>query len=130
MKITPLTTDAAVLAELGARLERTRLERNVTQAALAREAGISRRTLVRLEQGEGGVGTAALLRVMRALGLLEQVDRLVPEPLPSPIEQLRLQGRRRRRASGARGDGDGDRDATGWDWADPGSSSAPDKAAG
>lgn len=108
-------TDAAVLAELGGRLERVRLERNVTQAELAREAGISRRTLVRLEQGEEGVGAAVLLRVMRALGLLEQFDLLVPEPLPSPIEQLRLQGRRRRRASRKRDHDDG----TAWSWGDP-----------
>lgn len=115
MKITALMTDAAALAELGGRLERVRLERNVTQAELAREAGISRRTLVRLEQGEEGVGAAVLLRVMRALGLLEQFDLLVPEPLPSPIEQLRLQGRRRRRASRKRDHDDG----TAWSWGDP-----------
>ena len=117
MKITPLITGDAALAEIGTRLERIRLERNVTQAALAREAGISRRTIVRLEQGEGGVGTVALLRVMRVLGLFERLDQLVPEPLPSPIEQLRLQGRRRQRASGARGE----EAPTQWAWADPAS---------
>ena len=51
MKITPLLTDAAVLAEIGSRVERVRLERNVAQAELAREAGISRRTLVRARAG-------------------------------------------------------------------------------
>lgn len=115
MMITTLMTDAAVLVELGGRLERVRLERNVTQAELAREAGVSRRTLVRLEQGEEGVGATALLRVMRALGLLEQFDLLVPEPLPSPIEQLRLQGRRRQRASRTRADDGGPP----WVWGDP-----------
>jgi putative transcriptional regulator len=106
-------TDAAVLTELGGRLERVRLERNITQSALAREAGISRRTLVRLEQGEDQVGAATLLRVLRALDLLENVDQLVPESLPSPIERLRSQGRRRQRASGARRDGE---DAAPWTW--------------
>jgi len=99
MRITSSVTDAGVLAEVGQRLERLRLERNITQAQLAREAGISRRTLVRLEQGEGAVGAAALVRVLRALGLLDRFELLVPEPLPSPIDLLRLQGRRRRRAS-------------------------------
>ena len=33
-------TDAAVLTELGSRLARLRLQRNLTQAQLAREAGI------------------------------------------------------------------------------------------
>ena len=104
MEITPLLTDAAVLAEIGSRIERLRLERNITQHALAREAGISRRTLVRLEQGEERVGAATLLRVLRALGLLEQVEQLVPDALPSPIEQLRSQGRRRQRATGSKRD--------------------------
>lgn len=120
MKITALMTDAAVLSELGQRLEHVRLERNVTQAELAREAGISRRTLVRLEQGEEGVGAAALVRVIRALGLLEQFDLLVPEPLPSPIEQLRLQGRRRRRASRTQHH-DG---VAPWTWGEPSSDGA------
>ncbi len=104
MKITPLMTDAAVLAETGSRIERLRLERNITQDALAREAGISRRTLVRLEQGEERVGASTLLRVLRALGLLERLDQLVPDALPSPIEQLRSQGRQRQRATGSRRD--------------------------
>ena len=125
MQITSLLTEGAVLTELGARLERIRLERNVTQAALAREAGISRRTVVRLEQGEGGVGTIALLRVLRVLGLLDRVDQLVPEPLPSPIEQLRLQGRRRQRASGVRRDAE----EIGWTWGDPAPDDAPEEAA-
>lgn len=46
------TTDAAVLAELGDRLSRRRLQRNLTQAQLAREAGVSKRTVIRLERGE------------------------------------------------------------------------------
>lgn len=91
------STDDAVLAELGARLARTRLERNVSQQRLATEAGISKRTLERIEAGEESK-LSNLVRVLRALGLLERIDLLVPEPLPSPIEQLKLHGRRRRRA--------------------------------
>lgn len=91
------STDDAVLAELGARLARTRLERNMSQQQLATEAGISKRTLERIEAGEESK-LSNLVRVLRALGLLERIDLLVPEPLPSPIEQLKLHGRRRRRA--------------------------------
>ena len=102
------------MAELGERLARSRLDRNLTQEQLAREAGISRDTLQRLERG-GGVALTALLRVLRALGLLERVEALVPEPLPSPIEQLEHEQRRRRRASGSRGD-DAPRP---WRWGTP-----------
>ena len=77
-------TDEAVLAELGDRLSRLRLQRNLTQAQLAREAGVSKRTLI---------------RVVRALGLLGNLDAFVPPPLSSPIAQLRSQRQERRRAS-------------------------------
>lgn len=91
-------TDSAVLAELGERVARHRLERNLTQAELAKEAGISKRTLVRLEAGESTQLTN-LVRVLRSLGLLDNLDALAPAPAPSPIEQLRTKGRERKRAS-------------------------------
>lgn len=90
-------SDDAILAELGARLARTRLERNMSQQQLAVEAGLSKRTIERMEAGEEGK-LSNLVRVLRALDLLDRLDALVPEPLPSPIEQLKLRGRRRRRA--------------------------------
>ena len=93
-------TDAAVLTELGDRLSRLRLQRNLTQAQLAREAGVSKRTLIRLESGESSQVTN-LIRVVRALGLLGNLDAFVPPPLPSPIAQLRSRARERRRASPA-----------------------------
>lgn len=99
MKITNELTDAALLQEIGARLARTRLERNLTQAQLAAEAGISKRTLERIESGAVAAQLSAFLRVCRALGLLERLEALIPEPTLSPIEQLKLRGRVRRRAS-------------------------------
>jgi transcriptional regulator with XRE-family HTH domain len=91
-------TDPAVLAEIGQRLARHRLNRNLTQAELAKEAGVSKRTLVRLEGGESTQLTN-LIRVLRALGLLANLDAFIPPPVPSPIQQLRTEGKRRKRAS-------------------------------
>ncbi len=91
-------TDQAALVELGERLARQRLQRNLTQEQLAREAGVSKRTLIRLEKGESSQVTN-LIRVVRALGLLANLDAFVPPPLPSPIEQLRSRRKERRRAS-------------------------------
>jgi transcriptional regulator with XRE-family HTH domain len=101
MKIDRYLTDEAVLAELGARLERTRLERNLTQRELAGEAGVERKAVQRIEAGES-VKLISLIRVLRALGLLDALDQLVQAPVPSPIELLKLHGKSRRRASGAR----------------------------
>jgi transcriptional regulator with XRE-family HTH domain len=94
----PLRTDPAVLAELGRRLAARRLERNWTQAELAAEAGISKRTLVRLESGDSTQLTN-LVRVLRALELEGALEALVPAVGVRPLEQLRSQGKRRKRAS-------------------------------
>ena len=59
-------TDEQLLAELGRRLARCRLDMDATQAALAFEAGISKRTLERIEAG-ASVQTTSLIRVLRAL---------------------------------------------------------------
>lgn len=91
-------TDAAVLAAIGERLARHRLQQNLTQAQLAKEAGVSKRTLIRLESGESSQVTN-LIRVVRVLGLLGNLDAFIPPPVPSPIEQLRSKAKERRRAS-------------------------------
>ncbi len=118
MRITQELTDEAVLAELGQRIARTRLERNLTQRELAEEAGVERKALQRVEAGES-VRLVSLVRVLRALGLLGALDALVPEPAPSPIELLALQGRRRRRASGGRAQAKRSAGRSpGWRWGD------------
>ncbi|HWY32935.1 MAG TPA: helix-turn-helix transcriptional regulator [Candidatus Acidoferrum sp.] len=99
MKITKQATDAAVLTELGNRLTRVRLEHNFTQAQLAEQAGVSKRTVQRLESGDVSPQLSGFIRVCRTLDLIERFDLLVPEPLPSPIEQMKLGGKRRQRAS-------------------------------
>ena len=99
MKINKQATDEAVLAELGGRLERIRLERNLTQAQLAEQAGISKRTVERLEAGAVAARLSGFIRVCRVLDLLDRFEVFIPEPVPSPVAQLKLQGRRRRRAS-------------------------------
>ena len=99
MKITKQATDEAVLSELGGRLARVRLDRNLTQAQLAEQAGISKRTVERLESGSVATHVSGFIRVCRVLDMVERFDLLVPEPVPSPVEQLRLRGRKRQRAS-------------------------------
>lgn len=53
MHITNENDDETILAELGRRLARTRLERNISQQGLATEAGVSKRTVERIEAGAG-----------------------------------------------------------------------------
>lgn len=91
-------SDDAALKELGQRIAQYRLNRNLTQNALAEEAGISKRTLHRVEHGES-THLTNLVRILRALNLLENLEALIPTPAISPIQQVKMQGKRRRRAS-------------------------------
>jgi transcriptional regulator with XRE-family HTH domain len=103
MKISAQLTDKAVLQELGGRLAGLRIEHNLTQAALAEQAGVSKRTIERLESGEVATQLSGFLRVCRALGLLERFETLLPESVPGPMAQLKQAGRKRQRATGKRG---------------------------
>jgi transcriptional regulator with XRE-family HTH domain len=114
VKIENENSDRAVLEELGARLARTRLEQNVSQEKLATDAGVSKSTVERIETGRE-VKLTSFVRVLRALGRLELLDQLLPEPLPSPIERIRIQGKHRRRAAEPRG-GDGPEQPAPWSW--------------
>jgi transcriptional regulator with XRE-family HTH domain len=94
----PLQSDEAHLAELGRRLAQVRIEKNLTQAELAFQAGVGKRTLERLEAGRS-IQLAGFLRILRVLDLIDGLERLVPEIGPSPMDLLRRQGKQRRRAS-------------------------------
>jgi len=102
MKITKQATDTAVLTEIGRRLAQVRLGRNLTQVQLAEQAGVSKSTVQRLESGDVSPQLSGFIRVCRVLDLVERLDLLVPEPVPSPVEQLKLGGKRRQRASKVR----------------------------
>ncbi|MHB1109022.1 MAG: helix-turn-helix domain-containing protein [Devosia sp.] len=86
-----------VIAELGRRIEKIRLSRNITQAQLAQSAGLSNRTVSRLEQGDAP-SMDTFVRVMLALGLASHMEVLLPDPDVRPVERMRLKGHERLRA--------------------------------
>ena len=92
-------TNKAILGVLGERVNRQRLNQNITQAELSKQAGVGRIVVHRLESGLG-CNLESFLRVLRALNLLEQLNTFLPEPGPSPIQLAKLKGHARQRASG------------------------------
>lgn len=96
MKITSELADPAVLHEIGDRLERRRIDAGLTQAQLAEEAGISKRTVERIEAGHS-TDFVMLVRVLRVLKLLEVLDQSVPDLPQSPLVLLKSRGRARKR---------------------------------
>jgi transcriptional regulator with XRE-family HTH domain len=113
MEISESMADDAILAELGERLARRRLDLQLTQAALAEQAGVAKRTVERIEAGASAQLTS-LVRILRVLDLLSGLEQLVSPPGPRPLELLRLKGRQRQRASTQAPAG---RDAP-WSWDD------------
>ena len=101
MKITASLTDDAVLTELGARIAARRMELQLTQATVAEQAGIAKRTLERMEAGQTSQ-LATLIRVLRVLGAASGLDSLIPERGPRPMDLLKRKGKVRQRASGQR----------------------------
>ncbi len=97
MSLTQLS-EPEILAEIGRRLRRYRLQQNLTQTGLARDAGVSARTLRNVENGSD-TQLVTLLRILRALGRLDALDAFLPRPGVSPMELLRAGGRERQRAS-------------------------------
>jgi len=83
--------------DLGHRIEKLRLSKNMNQTTLATDAGVSRRTITRLENGEG-ISLDTLIRVMKALGVVDRLKDLLPDPSVRPIERIRLKGRERKHA--------------------------------
>lgn len=101
MKISPLLTDEAILAEIGTRLTARRIEMQLTQAAVAEQAGIAKRTLERMEAGYSSQ-LSSLIRVLRVLEAMPGVESLIPETGPRPMDLLQRKGQTRQRAAGRR----------------------------
>jgi transcriptional regulator with XRE-family HTH domain len=62
--------------------------RGLTQTQVAERADVARTTIQSLERGEGGVSVENLLRVLRALGLLDKIPSAL-DPFESDLGRLR-----------------------------------------
>ncbi len=99
MAIETSMSDDAVLELIGNRISRLRLEKNLTQADLARLAGVGLRTVQRLEAGQAGTQLSGFVRICRSLDILDRWNLFLPEPVESPMDQLKRYGKERKRAS-------------------------------
>lgn len=115
MEIDKQTAPDAVLAELGVRIARRRIELGVTQAQAASQAGVGKRTVERIEAG-ADTQLSTLIRLLSVLDLSEHLDQLVPAARISPMEILRQKGptRPRKRATSQKAS----RPKGPWKWGD------------
>lgn len=112
MKINSENNNSAVLIELGARIKRNRIDMQLSQQDFAAKTGISTRTLSAAENGED-IRLSNLLRILRTLGCLENIDLLLPELAFDP-ESYRTLGKERKRVSRT---SEG-KDTSKWKWGD------------
>lgn len=89
-------SDPAILKKLGIQIREYRMQMEMTQTELAEKSKVSLGSVVRLEKGSP-VSTLLLVSVLRTLGLLENLQVLLPEIGISPIQMRQLQGKKKLR---------------------------------
>ena len=85
-------SNPAILQKMGRRMRDYRIRMEMTQGELAEKSGVSMGTIVRLEQGSP-ISTSLLVSILRTMGLLENLEALLPELSISPIQMRKMQGK-------------------------------------
>lgn len=89
-------TAEEMLQALAGNVRALRINQGLSQQEAALKAGLSLRTLVNLED-HGRSTVETLLRVLRAVGVAEPLNSLVPEVRVSPMTLLRSAGEKPQR---------------------------------
>ncbi len=92
-----LMTAEEIQAELGQRIQALRLAQNIKQEELGARVGLSRSTIRKLETS-GQVTLEAFVRVLGALGRIEDLESILMPQAPVSIADLEKQGMTRKRA--------------------------------
>lgn len=86
------------LGQLGDRLRLARLRRRIPLVEMAARVGVTRPTYRRLEAGDAAVSLGLLVRVLSALGLEDDIDRLAEtDEIGRRLEDISLTRPRRSR---------------------------------
>ena len=88
-------SNPAVLMRIGQRIKETRIRQHITQEELATASGVSPLTVANIEKGKS-VSLLLFISVLRSLGLLENLEQLVPES-GSADRASKMQGKKRYR---------------------------------
>lgn len=93
-------SDAQIQKKIGEKLKAVRLKQNITQDSLAESSSISRSSVQKIETGEIR-SFDVFLRILRTLGMLDELSHLCEEEQMSPSEYFEMvnsakKGRRKR----------------------------------
>lgn len=81
---------------IGQRVRQYRLNRNITQATLARETSLSVTAIKKAEKGDSTLNT--YIRILAALDKTENLLAAFPDEGESPVQLMRNQGKVKQRA--------------------------------
>lgn len=91
-----------LLKQVGTNLQYARLRRRYTAETVAERAGITRKTLSRVERGDPSVAMGIYARVLQALGLVDDLSSLArDDQLGNRLQDLGLTSPKRVRRHGS-----------------------------
>lgn len=91
-----LPKPSRLLGQLGTNLRQARLRRRYGAEIVAERSGITRKTLQRVEKGDPSVAIGIYVRVLQALGLIEDLAALArDDELGRKLQDLALPARKR-----------------------------------
>ncbi len=112
MKITESHSNSQIISEVARRMQERRIKLNITQKELAKQAGISPRTLTNIEEGQN-YSFLTLIALLKSLNLIDSINNLIPETLVEPISLIKASAnKKRKRASKTK------LNPQGWKWGD------------
>ena len=91
-------SDGAIIATIDEYINEQRLQKNISQEKLAKNAGVNRSTVSQIENGEA-ITLLSLIQILRILNLLHLFDVFVTHQQISPIELAKLDKQKRQRVS-------------------------------
>ena len=106
-------SDAAILSKIGAYIKDLRLNKNLSQAQLAEEAGLNRWTISKIENGES-MTLSTLIQILRVLDSMHLLEGFEVVNTISPLEYAKLQKSQKRRAGRRVEDDDLNKEELGW----------------
>ena len=86
-------SDTAIIEKLGKRIRDQRIRQEMKQEELAERSSVAVSTIRRIEAGHP-VSIQLFISILGTLGMLENLDLLIPETRVSPLQLQKLQGRK------------------------------------
>lgn len=90
-------TSQQIISALCERVKEIRLARNISQLQLSKDAGVSRATIERMENG-ADISLGTFVRILIALDVQSGLQIALPDMSIRPVERVQMMGKERKRS--------------------------------